>query len=162
VCIRTYVRIWKREKGVKVTCTLFLFVNGTDYVWWSFRFRLTACIFPWLVLPRMNDVDVTRILSHWGAGFTWVPLLLTFEVLDSRKSPCLSRSGCLIHVSFLASHVREWMSVCFVKRLNFQSEHHSLQYKHLLSFESNWLLEEFPQQVRIELLHLFYESYCPS
>jgi len=44
------------------------------------------------------------------------------------------------------------MSVCFIKQLNVQSEHQSLRCKHLLYFESNWLLEEFPQHVRIKLL----------
>jgi len=89
---------------------------------------------------RVNDVDVTRISSHWSAWFTWVLSPLTFGVLDSCESPHLSRSGCLIHVSSLISHVRKWMRVCFVKLLNVRSEHHSLRYKHLLYFESNWLL----------------------
>jgi len=36
----------------------------------------------------------------------WVPLPLTFGVLDYNESPCLSLSGCLITVSPLASHLR--------------------------------------------------------
>jgi len=32
VCV--YIHAWERERGVKVTCTLFLFVNRTHYVWW--------------------------------------------------------------------------------------------------------------------------------
>jgi len=43
------------------------------------------------------------------------------------------------------------MSVYLPKRLNVQSEHHFLWCKHLLYFESNWLLEKFSQHVRVEL-----------
>jgi len=48
-----------------------------------------------------------------------------FPVLDTQNE-CRERNenfislGCLIHVSPLISHVREWMSVCFVKRLKFK------------------------------------------
>jgi len=40
-CVHTYMRtcVWGRERGVKVTGTLF-FVNWTDYVWWSIRSKL--------------------------------------------------------------------------------------------------------------------------
>jgi len=58
---------------------------------------------------------------------------------DERRDKNLISLGCLIHVSLLASHVRDWMSVCFVKRLNVQSEHHSL----------NGLMIYFSQSVRI-------------
>jgi len=133
VSIRVYVRVWRRERGVKVTYTLFLFVNWTDYVWWSIRSRLTACIFSCLALSR----------TTW----TWREFH-PIGVLDSRK--------------FLYLSLRKWMIVYFVKRLNVQSKHYSLRCKHLLYFKSNWLLEEFSQHIRIELFHLFYVSYCLS
>jgi len=113
-------------------------------------------------IPLECLIYVSPLAFHvQGVWFTWVSSPLTFWMLDSRESICLSCLECLIHVSPLASHVREWMSVCFVKRLNVKSEHHSLRCKHLLYFESNWLIKEFPQHVRIKLLHLFYESYFP-
>jgi len=46
--------------------------------------------FSFLELPGINGVDVTKIWSHRGAWFTWVPLPLTFGMLDYSESPRLS------------------------------------------------------------------------
>jgi len=88
-------------------------------------------------IPLWCLIHGSPFISHVrGAWFTWVPSPLTFGVLDSCESPCLSRSRYLIHVSLRASHIREWMSVCFITWLNVQSEHKFLRCKHLLYFES--------------------------
>ena len=42
------------------------------------------------VWPRINDVDVAKMWSHWGAWFLWVPLPFALE--------------CFIYASSLASH----------------------------------------------------------
>ena len=37
--------------------------------------------------PRINNVDVAKRWSHWGAWFLWVPLPLTALVLETEISP---------------------------------------------------------------------------
>jgi len=135
----------KEESKYFFKCTFFLFINWTDYVWWSIRSRLTACIFPRLALPRMNNVDINFIslgclihvnpfASHIrGAWFTWVPFLLTF----GNKWVYILLSDWMFKVSTILCDAI------------------------IYSILKNWS-EEFPQHVMIELLHLFYESYCPS
>jgi len=101
-CVSTCMRKGKRSQSYMysvLVCQLdwlYLMISQVQIACCRLQ---TACIFPCLALLRMNDVDVTRI-SSCGRDENFI------GVLDLRESPCLSRLGCLIHVSPFASHIR--------------------------------------------------------